>query len=37
VSLETYLLVVPLVGLAITVPIWAYLFITRPRRPKAGE
>jgi hypothetical protein len=36
-SLETYWLVVPLVGIALTIPAWAWLFFTRDRHPKAGE
>jgi hypothetical protein len=31
-SVETYWLTVPLVGLAITLPVTAWLWITRPQR-----
>jgi hypothetical protein len=29
-SLETYWLVVPIIGLCITVPVWLWLRLTRP-------
>ena len=31
-SLETYWLVVPLAGIALTLPVWAWLWLTRPHR-----
>jgi hypothetical protein len=36
-SIETYWTVVPIVGLCIMVPLWLYLRLTRPHKPKAGE
>jgi hypothetical protein len=38
VSIETYWTVVPIVGLCITIPVWAWLRLTRPKhKAKAGE
>jgi hypothetical protein len=31
VSVETYWLIVPLAGIALTVPVWAWLLLTRRR------
>jgi hypothetical protein len=36
-SLETYWLVVPIIGLCITVPIWLWLRLTRPERQDADR
>ena len=36
VSFETYWLVVPLVGIGLTVPVWLWLWLTRPRDRKAA-
>jgi hypothetical protein len=39
VSLETYWLVVPLAGIALSVPVWAWLLLTHhhdPARPSGG-
>jgi hypothetical protein len=33
-SIDTYMTVVPLVGIALTIPVWAYLWFTRkPKDP----
>jgi hypothetical protein len=32
-SFETYWLVVPLIGIALTIPAWIWLIWTRPRKP----
>jgi len=32
-SVETYWLVVPLVGIALTVPFWVWFYATRHRQP----
>jgi hypothetical protein len=31
-SLETYWLVVPVVGIGLTLPVWTWLWLTRPKR-----
>ena len=31
-SLQTYWTVVPLVGIALTIPFWLWLWITRPKK-----
>jgi hypothetical protein len=36
-NIETYWTIVPLVGLCITIPVWLWLRLTRPRKPRPGE